>query len=496
MSKDYTIDDINSLNFRDAVRKRIAMYLGSADMQGVYNGIQEIVSNSIDEYYMGYGNKIEIALGKDNLITIVDYGRGIPFGTKKDGSNVLVDIFSKSHTGGKFNNKVYAGVGGLNGIGGKATCLSSKKFAVGVFRDGKYAEAVFEKGMLISYKENDNKSKEKISTQVQFIPDQEVFNLEPIVIDFEKLKTMCKNLSYLTKGLTFELTDAREKKIQKFTFCAKNGLLDLLSDHVVNPVHSSPIYYEFKDGPNKIEIALQWTKDREKSFVFTNGLPNVEGGTSLTGLKTSITRNLNKQFKNPFSGDLVRRGLVYAISAMIPNPSFANQTKTKINNPELRGFADKAFTEAWNDFILKYPGDLDKIKEYLTKEDKADRAADKARQAIINSDRLVEKSKKDKSVLAGKLVDCEEHGSDSILFCVEGKSAGGSIINARDSKTMAVLPLKGKIINALKSDVEDVLENGEVQDLITALGCGIMDKCNPKKLRYGKIGIFVDSDVD
>lgn len=498
MSENYTINDIDSLNFRDAVRKRISMYLGSADMQGVYNSIQEIISNSVDEYYMGYGNKIEIALGTDNLITISDYGRGIPFGTKEDGSNVLVDIFSRSHTGGKFNNKVYSGVAGLNGIGAKATCLSSKKFAVGVWRDGKYAEAIFEEGLLKKYSERvaTKADKNRIGTQIQFIPDEQVFNLEPIKIDFERLKDTCRNLSYLTKGLTFELLDYSKDKEDKHIFCAKNGLLDLLKDNVENPIHSSPIYYEFHDGVNKIEIALQWTKGREKSFVFTNGIPNVEGGTSLTGFRTAITRVLNKQFKKDFSGDLMRRGLVYAVSAMIPNPSFANQTKTKINNPELRGLVDKIFVEAWKEFSLRYPNDIEKVQDFLTKEEKADKAAEKARNAIINSTKEIEGAQKKKVLMADKLKDCERHGEEAILIICEGDSALGALSQGRPIENVALLPIRGKIINVLRHDIEKILENEEVKSILMCLNSGINEKYNSNRLRYGKIGIAVDADAD
>ena len=243
---DYGINDIETLSFKDGVRKRIAMYLGSADMQGVYNSIQEIISNSIDEFYMGFGKEIIITLD-ENTATIQDFARGVPFGKKADGTNVLVDIYSKPHTGGKFNDKVYNSVAGLNGIGAKATCLSSKRFEVTSCRDGKYATAVFEKGNLISY--NEGKSNEKKSgTTVKFTPDEEVYNLEPIEIKFEQLCDTCRNLSYLTKGLTFTLIDKKNSKT--VTYCAKNGLLDLIKDKTENPIHDHPFYCQMKDGQN------------------------------------------------------------------------------------------------------------------------------------------------------------------------------------------------------------------------------------------------------
>lgn len=489
----YTIDDIKTLDFVSAVRARIAMYLGSADMQGVYNAIQEIISNSIDEFYMGYGKKIEIRLDEtQNEVTVVDYARGVPFGIKEDGSNTLVDIYSKPHTGGKFNDKVYNSVAGLNGIGAKATCLSSEIFSVVSSRDGKSACAIFEKGILKSYEENEDNMPN--GTIVKFIPDREVYNLEPIKIDFEKLCNTCKNLSYLTKGLTFTLINATTHK--QVTYCAKNGLLDLIADKASDVVHDHPVYYYLKDGQNEVEIALQWTKGKEKTFVFTNGLENSEGGTSLTGLKTAITRNINKEFKKSFSGDMTRVGLVAAVACKTPNPSFANQTKTKINNPELRQLADRAFSEYFKTFVRKYPDDANKIKEFLSKEEKAEEAANRARLAVLTAQSQLNAAKSKKVLMSDKLKDANTLGEDSTLLIVEGKSAAAGMAVSRDIEHYGIMPIKGKIVNALSHPIEDVLENEEVKAIILALGCGILDKYNSKKLRYGKVAICCDADSD
>lgn len=492
MPKKYDIDDIETLSFKDGVRKRIAMYLGSADMQGVYNSIQEIISNSIDEFYMGYGKKIQISLD-GNIVVVKDSARGIPFGIKEDGTNVLVDIFSKPHTGGKFNDKVYNSVAGLNGIGAKATCLSSKRFEVTSYREGQCANAVFEKGNLINYFEQSSDKKES-GTIIKFEPDPEVYNLEPVQINFETLCSSCKNLSYLTKGLTFELEDCQNSKT--ITYCAKNGLLDLIADKTNDPVHSHPFYYQLKDGQNEVELALQWTKGKEKVFVFTNGLENIEGGTSLTGLKTAITRNLNKEFKRNFSGEMARTGLVAAISCKTPNPSFANQTKTKINNPELRQLADRAFSEYFKIFIKRYPQDAEQIKEFLSKEEKAEAAADRARAAVINAQAKVATSNAKKTLMPEKLKDAENLGEDSMLLICEGNSALAGLASARDVSKYGLLPIRGKIRNLLSCPLDEGLENEEVQSILYALGCGFLDKYNSKKLRYGKVGIAVDSDDD
>ena len=493
----YGINDIESLSFKDGVRQRIAMYLGSADMQGVYNAIQEIISNSIDEYYMGYGNEITIGLGPDNMVVVTDKGRGIPFGIKEDGSNVLVDIFSRAHTGGKFNDKVYNSVAGLNGIGAKATCLSSLKFNVCTVRDNKMAMASWEKGELVSYRELDNNTNAKYGTSIQFAPDPEVYNLEPINIDFNVLCEKCKNLSYLTKGLTFilETGKPRTNEYKKVVYCAKNGLLDLIKDNVKNPVHKNPIYFEMEDGNDKVEIALQWTKDKEKSFVFTNGLENIEGGTPLTGMKTALTTFMKKQFKGDFDGDMARTGLVYAVSCKTPNPSFANQTKTKINNPELRGLAQRATGQALQEFSIKKKNDFDQVIEFLTKERKAELAAERARRQILEATKDIEKNQKKKVFASDKLKDAEFLGENSTLLIAEGDSALGGLAQGRDYTHYGIMAIRGKIINALSNPEEKVYENEEIKLLLSAMNI-VPGKYDAKKLRYGRLAICTDADSD
>lgn len=489
----YGINDIETLSFKDGVRQRIAMYLGSADMQGVYNAIQEIISNSIDEYYMGYGNKIDISLD-NNRITITDEGRGIPFGIKEDGSNVLIDIFSKAHTGGKFNNKVYQSVAGLNGIGAKATCLSSLNFKVNVFRPDikKRAYAEWEKGILKDYIEYDYEGTTR-GTGIQFELDPEVYNLEPINIDFEHLCNQCKSLSYLTKGLKFHLVNINEHKI--VDYCAENGLLDLIKDNVKNPLHKTPIYLEVKEGNLSCEIALQWTKEKEKSFVFTNGLLNSEGGTSLTGVKTAITNFMKKQFHGEFDGDMARTGLVYAVNCKIPNPSFANQTKTKINNPELRGLAQRTTNTALNDFVSHNSLEFKELVDYMTKVKKAEAAAARTLKQVMATVEDVEKAQKQKVFDVDKLSDARKLGEDSILLLVEGKSAGGAMQRVRDIDKFGILKLRGKIINALTHDLEEIMQNEEVRLFLKATGINIHNY-KASKLRYGKVAICVDADDD
>ena len=495
MEQNYTINDIETLSFKDGVRQRIAMYLGSADMQGVYNAIQEIISNSIDEYYMGYGDKIEIGVCSNELgemITITDHARGIPFGVKADGSNVLVDIFSKPHTGGKFNDKVYNSVAGLNGIGAKATCLSSLKFAVSVVRDGVNAHATWEKGVLVKYEEKPYHDKKATGTSIQFIPDPEVYNLEPIKVDFDVLCGRCKNLSYLTKGLTFDLLGPNKKHV---VYCAKNGLLDLIKDNAEKAIHSTPAYHVIKEGNVECEVALMWTKGKEKSFTFTNGLCQSEGGTSLTGVKTAITNFVKKQFKGEFDGDLARAGLVYAVSCKVPNPSFANQTKTKINNPELRGIAQRATGTALDTFMNRRPNDFKAVMDALATERKAEQAAERARRAVLEKVKEVNNAGKKGMIDVDKLADAENLGENAVLLLVEGKSAGGAMQRVRDPKKYGILKLRGKIINALSNDMDKVLANEEVTLFLKATGINISNY-RESKFRYGKVAICVDADDD
>ena len=496
MEQNYTINDIETLSFKDGVRQRIAMYLGSADMQGVYNAIQEIISNSIDEYYMGYGNEIGIGLCHNELgwmITVTDHARGIPFGIKEDGTNVLVDIFSKPHTGGKFNDKVYNSVAGLNGIGAKATCLSSLRFAVSVVRDGKRAEARWEKGVLTYYIEEDWHDKKEHGTSIQFIPDPEVYNLEPINVDFDVLCARCKNLSYLTKGLTFELVGPG--KGQHAKYCAKNGLLDLIKDNADKAIHAMPAYHVIKEDNVECEVALMWTKGKEKSFTFTNGLCQSEGGTSLTGVKTAITNFVKKQFKGEFDGDLARAGLVYAVSCKVPNPSFANQTKTKINNPELRGIAQRATGTALDTFMNRRPNDFKAVMDALATERKAEQAAERARRAVLEKVKEVNNAGKKGMIDVDKLADAENLGENAVLLLVEGKSAGGAMQRVRDPKKYGILKLRGKIINALSNDTDKVLANEEVTLFLKATGINISNY-RESKFRYGKVAICVDADDD
>lgn len=362
--EEYGINEIKSLDFREGVRTRIQMYLGSDDIEGTYQALKEIINNSTDEAIAGYGNKIEIKISeKENYAVVIDYGRGVPFGIREDGENVLVSIYSKSHTGGKFVEGAYKNASGLNGIGAKCVCLSSEKFEVQSVRDGKFANAYFEKGLLINYHEGTIKAPN--GTYVRFKPDKEVFKNGEIGYSFEKICNDIKDISYLYSGITFEVTndDTNEKKV----YCAKNGIMDFVKDNLPKAMHKHIIYQKVKDGDDELEIAFQWGSNREESYVFVNGLRCPEGGTPITGAKTAITRTFNSLAKENFTGDSIRDNLFYVINCSVAQPSFANQTKSKINNANLRTMASNAFSAALKEMSLKYKEEFFIIVEYLKK---------------------------------------------------------------------------------------------------------------------------------
>jgi DNA gyrase subunit B len=353
--------------------------------------------------------------------------------------------------------------------------------------------AHFKKGELIDYQEGPQEGNVQDGTSIRFEPDPEVYNLEPIAINFDVLCARCKNLSYLTRGFTFDLWD--KKKNKHVVYCAKNGLLDLIKDNADGAIHSTPVYHTIKEGPIEAEIAMMWTKGKEKSFTFTNGLHQSEGGTSLTGVKTAITNFIKKQFKGEFDGDMARTGLVYAVACKIPNPSFANQTKTKINNPELRGIAQRAAGAGLEDFTRKKANEFQIITDFLAKERKAEQAAERARRQVLDAVKDIEKNQKKKMFASDKLKDAEFLGENSTLLIAEGDSALGGLALGRDYTKYGIMAIRGKIINALSNPDEKVYNNEEIKLLLSALNI-IPGKYDSKKLRYGKLAICTDADSD
>lgn len=491
----YNANDIETLDFRTAVRSRIAMYMGSADNQGVLQCVREIITNSIDESTMGFGNSISLDLYEGNKIRIGDEGRGCPFGEREDGTEALEAIFMMAHSGGKFNEKMYQNVAGQNGIGGKGTALSSDFFQVWSYRDGKMATLLLEKGFKKKLEVRDQKINDLAhGTIVEFIPSQEVYNLETIEIDFEELKKMCQNWSYLSKGISFKLINHITK--EKITYFSKNGLVDLMKEKAGRTFNKTPLQIIVKEDGIEAEIVMGWTDSRhERSFVYTNGLENPEGGTSLTGIKTSLTNFFKKKLKGDAHPDILRKGLFYAVSCKVPNPSFANQTKTKVNNPELRGLCQRATTQMLEEFERRNSDEFNKIMELLTKEVKAELAAERARKQVLDAVKDVEKNQKKKVFASDKLKDAEFLGEGSTLLIVEGDSAAASMAIARDIKKYGILAIRGKMLNCLNHNEEKIFQNEEIKLLLSAMNIS-PSGYNAKKLRYGKIAICVDADSD
>ena len=493
MSQDYNADSIQTLSFRDAIRSRVSMYMGSADNQGVLQCVREIITNSIDEYTMGYGDRIRVTLDKDNTVTVQDFGRGVPFGLREDGTDALEAIYTMPHSGGKFNDKTYQNVAGMNGIGAKGVALSSDYFLVRSQRDGKIATLILRDGVKQDLTVIDQKTAWS-GTFVQFTPSQEVYSLEPININFKDIKKMCEDWSYLCKGLTFELEDKATG--EKVTYYSKNGLVDLMKAKGGKALNKTPLSICLKEGDITAEIAMEWTDSRtETSYVFTNGLENVEGGTSLTGVKTALTNFFKKKLKGEAPPEVLRKGLLYAISCQVPNPSFANQTKTKVNNIELRGLCQRATTQMLESFEQQHADEFQRVLDLLAKEQKAELAAERARKQVLEAQKEVEKSQKKKYIASDKLKDAEFLGQDATLLIVEGNSAMASVGVARDEKTYGIMCIRGKIINALSNDEEKIYQNEEIKLLLSALNI-VPGHYDSRKLRYGRVGVCTDSDSD
>ena len=493
---EYNAQSIETLSFRDAIRTRVAMYMGSADNMGVLQCLREIITNSIDEATMGFGKKITVELFKNNRVRITDEGRGCPFGKREDGTEALEAIYTMAHSGAKFNDKVFQNVAGMNGIGAKGVALSSDDFIVTSFREGKRAVLKLTNGLKTDFfVEDQPKQANNITgTIVEFVPSQEVYNLEPIKINFEEVKKMCRDWSYLSKGISFVLIDHTTD--EKVIYLSKNGMLDFMKENADKALHKTPLHITVAENGIEAEIVMEWTNSRSENWhVFTNGLENSEGGTSLTGIKTALTNFFKKKLKGEGSPDVLRKGLFYAVSCKVPNPSFANQTKTKVNNPELRGLCQRATTQMLEDFEYRHGDEFQRILELLTKELKAEAAAERARKQVLEAVKDVEKNQKKKVFASDKLKDAEFLGENSTLLIAEGDSALGGLAQGRDYTRYGIMAIRGKIINALSNPDEKVFENEEIKLLLSAMNI-IPGKYDAKKLRYGRLAICTDADSD
>ena len=493
---EYNAHSVKQLTFREGVRARVGIYLGSADHTGVLAGLLELVNNATDEALVCPTAKtIELTIGK-NWASCRDYGRGMPHGENEFSKEVMINLLTENHSGAKFDENAYGGKSrGLNGTGSAATCCSSDWFKISSYRDGAEWYMEFEQG-IPKWDECQKKplNGQATGTYIIYQPSQEVFKSEPIFFDFEEVCQQMKEYSYFNKGILFKVTNADTKETR--TYISKNGLMDFVKDNLDKPIHKTPLHYTNTENDIDIEIILQWTGDRaEKFYLFSNGGANENGGTPITGIKTALTNFFKKKLKNEGSPDILRKGLVYVCSVNLKDPIYDGQTKSKITNPELRGMCQRATTQMLEEFELKHKDEFNKVVDLLTKEIKADAAAERARKQVLETTKDIEKNQKKKVFASDKLKDAEFLGQDSMLLLVEGLSAASSISQARDEKRYGILALRGKMINAFSNDEEKFYQNEEVKLLLSAMNI-IPGKYDNKKLRYGRIGILTDADAD
>lgn len=492
----YDAKSVQQLTFREGVRKRIGIYLGSADHTGVIAGLLELVNNATDEALVcPSATKIEIEIGSD-WASCRDYGRGMPHGSNDFSKEVMINLLTENHSGAKFDDNAYGGKSrGLNGTGSAATCCSSDWFKISSYRDGAEWYMEFEKG-IPKWEECQKKplNGNAQGTYIIYKPSQEVFNAEPINFNYEEICEQMKEYSYFNKGITFIVTNAETKETKQYI--SKNGLMDFVKENLDKPIHSTPLHYKNTEEGIDVEIILQWTGKREERFyLFSNGGENENGGTPITGIKTSLTNFFKKKLKGEAAPDVLRRGLVYVCSINLKNPIYDGQTKSKITNPELRGLCQRATTQMLEEFELRHKAEFEKVMDLLTKEVKADAAAEKARQAVLNTQKDIEKTQKKKAFASDKLKDAEFLGENSILLIAEGDSAMGGLAQGRDYTKYGIMAIRGKIINALSNPEEKVYANEEIKLLLNAMNI-IPGRYDSKKLRYGKLAICTDADSD
>lgn len=496
---DYNAQSIEQLTFREGCRKRIGIYLGSADHTGVIAGLLELVNNATDEALVcPTATKIEIEIGPD-WASCRDYGRGMPHGPNDFSDEVMINLLTENHSGAKFDDNAYGGKSrGLNGTGSAATCCSSDWFKISSYRDNAEWYMEFYEGI----PKWDKCQKKPLKTgcaqgtYIVYKPSQDVFSAEPIKFDYEEICNIIEEYSYFNKNVEFIVINAETKEKRKFL--SKNGLMDFADKKVSKRIHKHPIHIQTTEDDIDIEIILNWTTGKEKFYLFSNGGENEHGGTPITGIKTALTNFFKKKVKDIGSGDVARAGLVYICSVNLKNPIYNGQVKDKLTNPELRGLAQRCTTQMLDDFSRRYPGEFDQIVELLTKELKAERAAERARKQVLETEKEINNEKKKRIILADKLKDCQIHGpnSGSVLAICEGDSALGALVQARPIDKVALLPIRGKIISALKHPDEKILQNEEVKAIFSALGCGFFNKYNPNKLNYQYVAIASDSDAD
>ena len=501
----YNAESITVLEGLEAVRKRPGMYIGTTSVRGLHHLVWEIVDNSVDEALAGYCNRIEVRILPDNIIEVKDNGRGIPVEMHSSGKPTLEVVLTVLHAGGKFNNDNYKVAGGLHGVGVSVVNALSENLTATVVREGKIYRQFFEKGNPVSKLEMLGTTEESNGTTIKFKADAKIFDTTEY--EFDILAERFKELSYLNKGLTIILSDEREEKEKKQVFFSEGGIKDFLENITKGEKLSEEMIYisgnvENPDGKiTEIEVAMNWTtSQKEELYSFVNNINTYEGGSHVSGFRTALTRTVNdvakkleliKEKDGTFQGNDIREGMNCIINVKVPEPQFEGQTKTKLGNSETAGQVSQIVSEGLKTFLEDHPKETSKIVEKMLLVKKARIAAKKARELVLRKNVLEVGS------LPGKLADCSSKDpTESEVFIVEGQSAGGSAKQGRDRRFQAILPLRGKILNVEKAGMHKILENAEIRSMITAFGTGIDDNFDIEKLRYHKIVIMTDADVD
>lgn len=497
----YSADSIQVLEGLEAVRKRPGMYIGDTGFRGFHHLVYEIVDNSVDESLAGFCKHIHITINADESITVEDDGRGIPVGAHKNGKSALEVVMTVLHAGGKFDGGGYKVSGGLHGVGASVVNALSIRCSVEVHREGHVWRQNFERGKILHAVEKGEAS-DKTGTKVTFKPDRDIFKDETLSFDFTTLANRFRELAFLNAGLHISLKDDRTGKKQDFQYA--NGVAEFVTymNTSKKALHGDVVYFRGEKENVDVEIAMQWNDSYSESiFTYCNNINTHEGGTHLMGFRSALTRttnayatekNLLKDLKQNLEGEDIREGLAAVISVKVREPQFEGQTKTKLGNTEVKGIVESLVNEKLADWMDRNPTTA---KNIVGKCVEAARARDAARKA---RDLTRRKTALDGGSLPGKMADCQERDPALCeLYLVEGDSAGGSAKQARDRKTQAVLPLKGKILNVEKARFDKMLSNEEIRMMISALGTGIgKDNVNVEKIRYHKIIIMTDADVD
>ena len=500
-AQEYGADQIQILEGLEAVRKRPGMYIGSTSSKGLHHLVYEIVDNAVDEALAGFCDTVKVYINEDNSITVRDNGRGIPVGiNKKKGIPAVEVVFTILHAGGKFGGGGYKVSGGLHGVGASVVNALSTWLEVDIFHEGKIYRQRYERGKVM-YPLKIVGDTDKRGTEVRFLPDPTIF--EETVFDFSVLKQRLREMAFLTKGLKIVLKDKRPEENVALTFHYEGGIREYVeylnkSKEVLYP---QVIYCEGKKGDVVVEVALHHNDSyNEGVYSFVNNITTPEGGTHLAGFRSALTKTFNdyarknkllKDSEQNLTGDDIREGLVAIVSIKIPEPQFEGQTKQKLGNSEARGAVDSVVSEQLTYFLEQNPNVAKIICEKAVLAQRAREAARKAR------DLTRRKSALDGMSLPGKLADCSDKDPQNCeIYIVEGDSAGGSAKTARSRATQAILPLRGKILNVEKSRLDKILVNNEIRAMITAFGTGIHEDFDITKLRYNKIIIMTDADVD